>query len=131
MALAAIGFILVLPVVMGFVSGFVRQKGWIPWLLEKARLNIFEPNRIPTAWDSLFAKLPTGWIIVTLKNGTKVNGYMAQGSIVSSDYEDRDIYFPDTLAPNAEGTLEFVPNTDGVYIRADEISTIEFIKETT
>jgi len=130
-AFAAIGFILLLPAVLGFASGLVRQKGWILWLFEKAHLKVFESDRIPTAWDSLFTKLPTGWIIVTLKNGTKVNGYMANGSIVSSDSEDRDIYISHTLAPNPDGALEFVPNTNGVYIRADEICTIEFIKETT
>lgn len=128
--LAAIGFILVLPAVMGCASGIVRQKGWLPALLTKARLNVFEPNRIPTAWDALFSRQRTGWVIVTLKSDTKVHGYMAEGSIVSSDYEDRDIYISHTLARNTEGSLEFVPNTEGVYIRADEISTIEFIKET-
>lgn len=130
-AFAAIGFILVLPAVMGFLFGFVRQKSWIPVLLTKAGLNIFESNRIPTAWDAIFSRQRTGWVIVTLKSGTKVNGYMAESSIVSSDYEDRDIYISHTLVQNAEGVLEFVPNTDGVYIRSDEISTIEFIKETT
>jgi len=131
MGLAAIGFILVLPAAMGFASGLVRQKGWVPWLLTKARLNVFEPNRIPTAWDALFSRQHTGWVIVTLKSGTKVHGYMAEDSIVSSDYEDRDIYISHTLAQNADGDLELAPNTGGVYIRADEISTIEFIKEIT
>ena len=128
-ALAAIGFILVLPGMMGFASGFVRQKGWLPWLLNKAHLNVFESNRIPTAWDALFSRQRTGWVIITLKNATKVHGYMAEGSIVSSDYQDRDIYISHTLVKNTDGALEFVPNTDGVYIRADEISTIEFIQE--
>ncbi len=129
-ALAATGFILVLPVVMGMVSGFVRQQGWIGSALTRAGLNVFESNRIPTAWDSLFAQQPTGWVIVTLKNSTKVHGYMSESSFVSSDYEDRDIYISHTLVQNAEGALEFVPDTNGVYVPADEICTIEFIKET-
>lgn len=91
-ALAAIGFILLLPAILGFLSGIVRQQRWILWLLTKVRLNVFEPNRIPTAWDALFSRQRTGWVIVTLKNATKVHGYMAKGSIVSSDYQDRDIY---------------------------------------
>ena len=54
---------------------------------------------------------------------------MAEGSIVSSDYQDRDIYISHTLVQSTGGSFEFVPNTNGVYIRAEEISTIEFIKE--
>lgn len=55
---------------------------------------------------------------------------MSGSSHASSYYKDQDIYISHTLTLNINGTLEFVPNTDGIYIRAEEISTIEFIKET-
>jgi len=126
---AAIGLILVLPGLMGFISGIARQHGWTHSVMSKCKIDVFEQHRIPTAWDSLFANLRTSWTIVTLKNGTKVYGYMSKDSFVSSDPDERDIYISHTLLKNPDDSLQVVPGTAGVYIRADEISTIEFIKD--
>jgi hypothetical protein len=57
-----------------------------------------------------------------------VYGFLGQGSHVSSDHEERDIFISHTVVKKENG-LEIVPNTAGVYIKHDEIRTIEFIKQ--
>lgn len=140
----AVLFILTLPAVMGFIIGFARQKDWfgqiVEWFSkcaetaewpEEAR-NFFnfkrsEKNNVPTAWDTVFVNIEPCWVIVTLKDGSKVYGFLGQGSHVSSDHEERDIFISHTVVKNDNG-LEIVPNTAGVYIKHDEIRTVEFIK---
>lgn len=71
-----------------------------------------------------FNKIPPCWIIVTLKDGKLVRGWLGDGSHISSDAEVRDIYISHLLLPDQSG---FVEKTNGIYIKADEISTIELI----
>jgi hypothetical protein len=63
---------------------------------------------------------------VTLKNGNKIYGYLSPASYISSDASERDIYISHTLHVLDSGEMEFVPQTQGVYIRPDEVSVIEF-----
>ncbi len=138
-------FILVLPVVEGFIFGYVRQqawfdktvqwlskcadnKSWPAWVRKLLSFKLFEQNSVPTAWDSVFTGIKSCWVIVTLKDGSKVYGFLGQGSHVSSDHEERDIFISHTVVKK-EDKLEIVPNTAGVYIKHDEIRTIEFIKQ--
>lgn len=141
----AVLFILILPAVMGFVIGLARQKNWFDKIVEslskyaeiaewptEARnifnFKLFEQNSVPTAWDSIFTDIKPCWVIVTLKDGTKVYGFLGQGSHVSSDHEERDIFISHTVVKSEIG-LEVVPNTRGVYIKHDEIRTLEFIQQ--
>lgn len=126
--LKGIAFLLILPAVLGFVVGVIKQKKWIPWLFAKVKLGTFEQHEIPSAWDSFFSCLEPYWIVVTLKNGSKVHGFLGEASFVSSDPEDRDIYISHTLTLNENNQLEFVKDTKGVYIRGEEISVINFIQ---
>lgn len=141
----AVLFILVLPVVEGFIFGYARQQAWFEkiqqwlqkcagnkfcpaWVKKLLDFNLFEQNSVPTAWDSAFTEIKPCWIIVTLKDGGKVYGFLGQGSHVSSDQGERDIFVSHTVVKK-EDKLEIVPNTAGVYIKHDEIKTIEFIKQ--
>ena len=141
----AVLFILVLPVVEGFIVGYARQQAWFDktvqclskyaenesrpaWARKILNFKLFEQNSVPTAWDSVFTDIKPCWVIVTLKDGSKVYGFLGQGSHVSSDHEERDIFISHTVVKK-ETKLEIVPNTAGVYIKDDEIRTIEFIKQ--
>lgn len=138
-------FILVLPVVEGFIFGYARQQAWFDkmvqcfskyaenesrpaWARKLLSFKLFEQNSVPTAWDSVFTDIKPCWVIVTLKDESKVYGFLGQGSHVSSDHEERDIFISHTVVKK-EDKLEIVPNTAGVYIKHDEIRTIEFIKQ--
>jgi Family of unknown function (DUF6338) len=110
----AVLFILVLPVVEGFIFGYARQQAWfdriVQWLSKWAdneswparvrkllSFKLFEQNSVPTAWDSVFTDIKPCWVIVTLKDGSKVYGFLGQGSHVSSDHEERDIFISHTV----------------------------------
>ncbi len=136
--LAGIGFVVVLPAIMGLLTGIARQKellGWIlswkcfAWIFSKTRLKIFSSHRVPTAWEAVFtSKLEQCWVVVTRKSGDQVHGLLGPESHLSVDPEDRDLFVSRTLHWNEENQqYEVVPGTLGVYIKADEIATIELI----
>jgi hypothetical protein len=67
-------------------------------------------------------------VIATLKDGSKVYGLFGSGSRVSSDPGERDIYLSHTFVQGEKkNDWVIVPDTAGVYIRQDEIRTLEFI----
>ena len=123
---AALGFLVVLPTIWGIVTGSARQNGIGARIIRKLKLKTFEQHHIPTAWDFLFSKIKPAWVVITLKNGNKIYGYMSPSSYISSDAAERDIYISHTLCVLDTGEMEFVPGTQGVYIRPDEVSVIEF-----
>ena len=123
---AAIGFLIVLPTLWGIIAGSARQKGLGPAIIRKLKMRTFEQHHIPTAWDFLFSKIKPAWVVVTLKNGNKIYGYLSPASYISSDATERDIYISHTLHVLDSGEMEFVSQTQGVYIRPDEVSVIEF-----
>ena len=136
---AAIFFIGVYPTVLGLLLGIARQKDWlgqvaswpwIHWLLIKTHLHTFSAHRIPTAWEAVFsAKLDACWVVVTRKNGEQVRGLLGPDSHISIDPEVRDLFISHTLYFNPDTqNYEFVPGTKGIYLKADEISTIELIR---
>jgi Family of unknown function (DUF6338) len=125
-SLVALGMIVILPTLYGLCAGTWRQKRWGARLLEKLGLKTFEQHHIPTAWDHLFSKIRPAWVVVTLKNGNKVYGFMGTASYLSSESEERDIYISHTLQPSESGEMEFVKNTRGIYIAASEVSVISF-----
>ncbi|SRR6266404_6150463 len=128
-AIAAVGFIIILPTLLGFAAGTARQKGIDTAIFRRLRLGTFEQHHIPTAWDYIFSTTRPAWVVVTLKNGNKIYGYMGPQSYISSDAKERDIFVSHILRPNAQGKLEFVDKTQGAYIAANEVSVIEFTEK--
>lgn len=125
-SIAAVVLVVVMPILYGLGTGAWKQKKLGARLLEKIRLKTFEQHHIPTAWDYLFSKVQPAWVVVTLKNGNKVYGFMGTASYLSSDSEERDIYISHTVQVGQEGQMEFVNHTRGVYIAASEVSVIAF-----
>jgi hypothetical protein len=125
-SLVAIAIVVIMPTAYGLCASTWKQKRLGARLLEKLGLKTFEQHHIPTAWDYLFSKIRPGWVVVTLKNGNKVYGFMGTASYLSSESEERDIYISHTLQPGESGQMEFVKDTRGVYIAASEVSVISF-----
>jgi hypothetical protein len=123
----ALIFILVLPAILGFLSGLIRQKGCGRKLLRRLHLDTFEQHGVPTAWDRMFSDMTEKWIIVTLKNSGKVYGYFGSRSYASSEPEERDLFISHTVQMTNAG-FEFVKETQGIYVRGEEISSIEFLE---
>jgi hypothetical protein len=131
MSLVAIAVVVVMPTLYGLCAGTWRQKRLGARVLEKLGLKTFEQHHIPTAWDYLFSRIRPAWVVVTLKNGSKVYGFMGTASYLSSESEERDIYISHTVQPAEYGQMEFVKNTRGVYIAASEVSVISFTEPET
>jgi hypothetical protein len=120
----ALALLIILPSALGFFVGRVRQGGLTIQLLTWLKIRTFAQHHVPTAWDAVFNNVPPCWIIVTLKDGKVIRGFLGATSHISSDDEVRDIYISHLLTASGTG---FVPKTKGIYIKADEISTIELI----
>lgn len=126
--LVAAGFIGVLPAILGFVSGILRQQGFFPWMIKKMGLRAFEQHQIPTAWDYVFSRITPQWAIVTLQDGTKIRGYVGEDSYFSSDMESRDLFISHVIQSREDGKMEQILHTGGVYINKDQVTAIEFLK---
>lgn len=120
----ALALLVVLPSALGFLMGRVRQGGFTGYCLTRLGIKTFAQHHVPTAWDAVFNKVPPCWIIVTLKDGKVVRGWLGDASHISSDEDVRDIYISHLILPDQSG---FVKKTNGIYIKADEISTIELV----
>ena len=120
----AVALLVVLPCSLGFFVGRIRQGQLTVQCLTYLKIRTFAQHHVPTAWDAVFNNVPPSWIIVTLKNGKVIRGYLGPASHISSDADIRDIYISHLLLPDQSG---FVEKTNGIYIKADEISSIELI----
>jgi hypothetical protein len=120
----AAALLVVLPSSLGFFVGRIRQGQFTVQCLTWLGIRTFAQHHVPTAWDAVFNNVPPSWIIVTLKNGKVIRGYLGPASHISSDADIRDIYISHLLLPDQSA---FVPDTNGIYIKADEISSIELI----
>jgi hypothetical protein len=78
------------PAVVGVILGLDVARGWSRWLLNKMKLRTVHP--IGAAWDWKFSHAHSSWIIVTMKDGSKVHGFLGANSFVSSDPKERDLY---------------------------------------
>jgi len=126
--LGMVAVLLILPALLGLLSGFVRQKRFPQHFLRRMGLGTFEQHHIPSAWDHLFSEVQTAWAIVRLKDDSRIRGLLGPNSYASSDPDDRDLYISHVLIedPDSENdSFQFAPDTEGVYIRGEDISTIE------
>jgi Family of unknown function (DUF6338) len=79
-----------------------------------------------TAWDWYFSQKKPAWVIVTLKNGSRVYGLFGRNSFAGNDPDRRDLYLEATYRLLSNG--EWAPNEDtrGILILGDQIAVIEF-----
>jgi hypothetical protein len=121
---AAVLLILCLPAAVGYLLGRMGQTRLLYRILAWCQMRVFAED-IPTAWDAVFSDdLRNCWAIVTLKNGREVRGLIGENTWFSSDPGDRDLYLFPVLKPDSEveGYVR------GVYIKAEEISTIDLFR---
>jgi len=115
------------PTLLGLLAGISQQNGLFRWLILKSRLSTFEQHKIPSAWDRVFSNITTKWVIVRLKNGGRIYGYLGTNSYASSDPQERDLYISHVVHP-AKDRFVFAKDTAGIYLRGDEIVSIEMLE---
>lgn len=116
--------VFVVPIIFGFLSGINTQKGYTHRLFRRMRLNPL--HAVPSAWDWKFNDIERQWVLVTLKDETKIFGLFGENSFASSDPNERDIYLEWIHGIfDRKGDFSFKDET-GILIAAGEIKTIEF-----
>ena len=111
------------PILLGLFLGINIQKNLLLRLLQQCGLNLV--HAIPTAWDWKFGNMDEQWVLVTLKDDTRFVGFCGQGSFISSDPTERDIYIEQVYDIDDENNWSW-PGRKGVLIAPGEIRTIEF-----
>jgi len=81
---------------------------------------------IPRAWDWYFSRSKPCWVLVTLKDRSRVYGLFHSQSFAASDPEHRDLYLEAQFRLLENGEWAPTDDTAGVLIMADQIATIEF-----
>lgn len=82
---------------------------------------------IERPWDFVFQKKEAYWIIVHLKNGTKIAGKFDQDSFASSSPSKEQIYIEQVWKIDDDGEfIKPIERSKGILIVSDEIIGLEF-----
>ncbi|WGH79748.1 DUF6338 family protein [Jannaschia ovalis] len=120
-------FLLIGPLGLGLLLGFMSQKNWLRSALGWFGLNLV--HHTPTGWDHAFGgRVGEYWVVVNLHSGGVFYGVWGGDSLASSDLSRRDIFIEDVR------TRDFQPvEKDGrkrsVWISEVDIRSIEIIKD--
>ena len=110
--------LLVLPVAWPFLYQVLLR--W-QWLASKIQLPY------PTAWDYFFGRREPVFVLVQLRNGTRLGGYYGLRSYATSFPTDGDIYLETVYHVDEDGKFkESIEGSSGVLIRKDQYELIEF-----
>jgi hypothetical protein len=109
--------LLLAPIVWVFIFKWVRTRQFAQG---------FMPHPTSKPWDFVFSKRRPYWIVVTLKDGSRVGGRYDASSFASSAPSPEQLYLEEQWVINQDGGFERVRNeTAGVLILASEIVTVE------
>lgn len=87
------------------------------------------PHPTHKAWDYVFSQRKPYWIIITLKNGSKIGGKYSNKSFTSSSPSDEQIYLEEHWVINKYNGFERKRiDTEGILVLSKEIVTIEYFK---
>jgi hypothetical protein len=118
--------IFVIPVILGFLRGWIVQHDGLRWFHKLIRLRSINP--IPTGWDWIFSTTDPCYLLITLTDGTEIAGYFGPSSMASSDPEHKDIFIEKVYkAPRrGHGVWQPVDGSLGMYVEGTQIAYIEF-----
>jgi hypothetical protein len=122
--IAWLAVIFVAPVLLALIAAGASQQGLLETFSRSLKLRPISP--IPTGWDWIFGRTDPCYVLVTLRDGSKVAGYFGTQSMASSDRTCRDLYLEDAFVPLDEGPWRQVEGSKGIYIEGSQIAVIEF-----
>ena len=100
-------------------------------LIRLRKMKIFykhSPHPVPKAWDYVFERKESYWVVIYLTDGTKIGGMYDTDSFASSYPEEEQIYIQEVWDINEHN--KFIKKRNGscgALISAKDIKTIEFI----
>lgn len=108
------------PVLWVYIWKLIRQTQYV-----QDRL----PHPVNRPWDYVFSQRKSYWIIVTLKDGTKLGGMYGGNSFVSSSPCKEQIYLEQSWELNDDGGFERAhEQSGGILVITDEINYLELFE---
>lgn len=108
------------PIVLTILFTWMRSWKWLCNLL---------PHPTGRAWDYFFSLRKSAWVIVTLKDGSKIGGKYSTDSFSSSSPYPEQLYLEENWVINDYGGLERSRSeTLGILILSKDIEHIEFFR---
>ena len=114
------------PMIAGGAAGWLEQQGLVHQAFRKVGLHIVLAP--PSAWDGKFSKFNSEWVLITLRNGEQIPGYLGPESVLSSDPSERDIYVQEIFEVNDKG--QWASLHRGLWVAQRDILKLEFSGET-
>ena len=116
-----------IPAVLGIILGLLAQYSALRGLLTTMGINPI--HSAETGWDFMFRTLKNPvWMIVSLKDGSKIHGWFNEHSAASTALDRRDLFLAEVRDKHFNE-----PETDGrrrgMWIREDLILSIEIIPD--
>ncbi|MGE5342569.1 MAG: DUF6338 family protein [Candidatus Omnitrophota bacterium] len=118
--LMALSLLFIFPILWVIILGWLRSRK-----LFKSKLKLPDP----TAWDYIFRKRESYWIIIHLSDGNKIGGIYDSQSYTSGYPEEEQIYLEEVweLGENDE-FLNAKERSKGILVSMKDIKAIEFLK---
>jgi hypothetical protein len=117
--------VFILPVVCGFVTGYLAKKDWLKGFLRRFGISVLHPA--PSAWDYVFARNERYWARVELSDGSVVEGIFDSNSLASGEPDEHDLFL-ETVFEWDEQSRQYkhLDRNAGVWLSAQGIRTITF-----
>jgi len=114
--------IFIVPAFLGWLGSYLMQA---PWLRRFAKIVV---HPVPRAWDHVFKRGESYWIVFHLKNGKKIGGYYSSESFVSGYPNAQEIYVQEMWRLDEFGRFNTkVDRTAGGYFKSEDWDYIEFL----
>lgn len=114
------------PAALGIVLGLSASKGWFRRMM--GLLGMRAVHVLPTAWDWKFGTLNASWVTVTMKDGSRISGFVGANSFASSDPKERDFYIEQVWKVDVDN--QWTRHGEwGVLIPHGEIRCIELMPD--
>lgn len=113
------------PFLIGALLGAFAVAEWPRRLLGRLGTRLVHP--VPTAWDWCFKGPRGGLVEVTMKDGSKVAGWLDnETGFASSTGKEHDLFIGHVFVPDSEGRLTLANPPRAIYIAPGEIRNIVF-----
>lgn len=110
-----------------FASPVIMALSWW-WLRCQSPLTSFFPHPTQRPWDYVFRQCKPYWMIITLKNGSKVGGRYDSKSFASHAPSPEQLYLEQTWHINGDDGFERPKNDSaGMIISASEVIMVELV----
>jgi hypothetical protein len=117
---------LISPVVLGILTGRVVQDAGVRRFLGGFGFRTIHPY--PTAWDYQFSRAGPFWVIVTLRDGSRVYNVFGYNSFAGDDPSERDLFLEAVYRLTPSGDWGPEEDSGGIIIRGNQLAAIEFRK---